>query len=127
LAVRPTTPFAGLVVARVVRWSTIQRQAGRVATWLVRPWYRRKLASSFADVLATLRQAGTAAAGAWARPAGLWTSPCPRPRPSKSGVRPRDIKCLRALWRNSRPMLGHGDFDGRSQIAEPGSIIVMEH
>ena len=51
--------FAGLVFALVVLWSATELAAGRAASWLVRPWYRRKAAPSFADVLATLRHAGT--------------------------------------------------------------------
>ena len=53
-AVRRTAPFAGIVFALIVLWYARELQAGRVATWLVRPWYRRKAAHSFADVLATL-------------------------------------------------------------------------
>jgi DDE superfamily endonuclease len=80
LAVRRTAPFAGLVFALIVLWYAAELQAGRVATWTVRPWYRRKTAPSFADVLTTLRQAGTAAAAAapatWHPAVGFLTPPC---------------------------------------------------
>ena len=61
-AVRRTAPFAGLVFALVVLWYAAELQAGHAATWLARPWYRRKAAPSFADVLTTLRQQGLATA-----------------------------------------------------------------
>jgi hypothetical protein len=79
LAVRRTAPFAGLVFAFIVLWYAAELQAGRVATWVVRPWYRRKAAPSFADVLVTLRQAGPGARAVATRrlPAGFLTPPCP--------------------------------------------------
>ena len=80
LAVRRTAPFAGLVFALIVLWYAAELQAGRMATWTVRPWYQRKAAPSFADVLATLRHAGTTAAAAWQPPAGVLTPPCPSRR-----------------------------------------------
>ena len=87
-AVRRTAPFAGLVFALIVLWYAAELQAGHAATWLVRPWYRRKAAPSFADVLATLRQQGLTAATAptfiHARRAGFPTPPCPHRRPQKS-------------------------------------------
>jgi len=85
-AVRRTAPFAGLVFALIVLWYAAELQAGRAATWLARPWYRRKAAPSFADVLATLRQQGlaTAAAAAHARLGGFLKPPCPHQRPRKS-------------------------------------------
>ena len=61
-AVRRTAPFAGLVFALIVLWYATELQAGRAAMWLARPWYRRKAAPSFADVLTTLRQHGLATA-----------------------------------------------------------------
>jgi hypothetical protein len=82
-AVRRTAPFAGLVFALTVLWYAAELRAGRAATWLIRPWYRRKVAPSFADVLATLRQQGLAtAAMAAARPCRLdFPVPsCPRQR-----------------------------------------------
>ena len=95
-AVRRTAPFAGLVFALVVLWYAGELEAGRAATWVARPWYRRKAAPSFADVLATLRRAGTAAAAAWTPPAGFVTPPCPPRRPQKPQGRPRATRCLRA-------------------------------
>jgi hypothetical protein len=85
-AVQRTAPFAGLVFALIILWYATELEAGRAATWLVRPWYRHKAAPSFADVLATLRQQGlaTAAAAAHARPASFLTPPCPHQRPRKS-------------------------------------------
>jgi DDE superfamily endonuclease len=83
-AVRRTAPFAGLVFALIVLWYATELQTGRAARWLVRPWYRRKAAPSFADVLATLRQQGIAAAAAHCHPAGILTPPCRHPRREKS-------------------------------------------
>lgn len=86
-AVRRTAPFAGLVFALIVLWYAAELQAGRAATWLARPWYRRKAAPSFADVLATLRQQGlTAATGAATRtvPDHFLALPCPHQRHRKS-------------------------------------------
>ncbi|MBI3969734.1 MAG: hypothetical protein HY332_00475 [Chloroflexi bacterium] len=84
LAVRRTAPFAGLVFALSVLWYATELQAGRVATWVTRPWYRRKTAPSFADVLATLRHAGLTQAAAWQPPLGFSTPPCPPRRPQNS-------------------------------------------
>jgi hypothetical protein len=61
-AVRRTAPFTGLVFALLMLWYAAELQAGHAATWIARPWYRRKTAPSFADVLATLRQQGLATA-----------------------------------------------------------------
>ena len=84
-AVRRTAPFAGLVFALTVLWYATELQAGRATTWLVRPWYRRKAAPSFADVLASLRQQGLAAATApRARSAGFLTPRCLYQRRQKS-------------------------------------------
>ena len=96
LAVRRTAPFAGLVFALIVLWYATELQAGRVATWLVRPWYRRKAAPSFADVLATLRQAGLVAAATWCPPMGLLTPPCPLRRPQNSCRRRSPTRAVRA-------------------------------
>ena len=63
--------------ALVILWYATELQAGRAATWLARPWYRRKAAPSCADVLATLRQQGLAAATA----AAVCTAPQPFPTP----------------------------------------------
>ena len=88
LAVRRTAPFAGFVFALIVLWYATELQAGRVATWLSRPWYRHKAAPSFADVLATLRQAGSTASAAWHSPSGFLTPPCP-PRRHRTTRRQR--------------------------------------
>ncbi len=37
-----TAPFAGLVFALIVLWYATELQAGRVATWVARPWYRQQ-------------------------------------------------------------------------------------
>lgn len=99
-AVRRTAPFAGLVFALIVLWYATELQAGRVATWTARPWYQRKAAPSFADVLATLRHAGTAAAAAWQPPVGLLTPPCPPRRhpntPLTTRLRRHAFRCVRA-------------------------------
>jgi hypothetical protein len=87
LAVRRTAPFAGVVFALVVLWYARELAAGRAVTWPVRPWYRRKAAPSFADVLAALRQAGLARAAGWRPPLRLSASPCPARRLQKPGVR----------------------------------------
>jgi hypothetical protein len=86
-AVRRTAPFAGVVFALIVLWYATELQAGRAATWLVRPWYRHKAAPSFADVLATLRQQGLRAATAAAArscPQDFPVPSCPRQRHTKS-------------------------------------------
>ncbi len=81
-AVRRTAPFAGLVFALTVLWYASELRAGRGATWLARPWYRRKAAPSFADVLATLHQQGLTAAAATSRshPAAFLPPSCPHQR-----------------------------------------------
>jgi hypothetical protein len=91
LAVRRTAPFAGLVLALVVLWYAAELQAGRAAAWAPRPWYRRKAAPSFGDVLATLRQQGLATATAAATrclAGGVSAPPCP-PRRHSNSRRPR--------------------------------------
>lgn len=55
-AVARTAPLAGIVYALVLLWYAGQLQHGRVAGWVVRPWYRAKTAPSFLDMLTTLRQ-----------------------------------------------------------------------
>lgn len=84
LAVRRTAPFAGFVFALMVLWYAAELQAGRAATWFVRPWYRRKAAPSFADVLATLRQQGLSAAAAQTVPHHFLTPSCSHLRHRKS-------------------------------------------
>lgn len=85
-AVRRTAPFAGLVFSLVILWYAAELQAGRAATRLARPWYRRKVRPSFADVLATLRQQGlSAAAAASAAPLAAFSPPpCLHQRRQKS-------------------------------------------
>ena len=85
-AVRRTAPFAGLVFALVVLWYATELQAGHAAAWLARPWYRRKAAPAFADVLTTLRQQGLASAAAAIalRPTRFLAPPCPHQRHQKS-------------------------------------------
>jgi hypothetical protein len=95
-AVRRTAPFAGSVFALVVLWYAAELQAGRVATWLARPWYRRKAAPSFADVLATLRPAGLVAATTRCSPVGVLTPLCPPRRPQTSRSRRHACRCAPA-------------------------------
>jgi hypothetical protein len=91
-AVRRTAPFAGLVFALIVLWYAAELQAGRAATWLVRPWYRRKVAPSFTDVLATLRQQGLATTTAAARRHPQHFLPPPRPhQPRRKSRLPRHL------------------------------------
>ncbi len=96
LAVRRTAPFAGFVFALIVLWYATELQAGRPATWVVRPWYRRKAAPAFVDVLATLRQAGLAHAATCRPPLGVSAPPCSARRLQKLGVRRHPTRCLRA-------------------------------
>jgi len=96
LAVRRTAPFAGLVFALVVLWYATELQAGRPAAWPVRPWYRRKAAPAFADVLATLRRAGWARAAGWRPPLGLSAPPCPPRRQQKPRSRRHTTGRVRA-------------------------------
>jgi len=95
-AVRRTAPFAGFVFALIVLWYVAELQAGRAAMWLVRPWYRRKAAPSFADVLATLRQAAVSHSPTWQPPVGFLTPPCPPRRPHKSRSRRHAFRCAPA-------------------------------
>ncbi len=77
LAVRRTAPLPGSS-SLIVLWYATELQAGRVATWVARPWYRRKGRPSLADVLATLRQQGLAHATMASRPLprGVVPPPC---------------------------------------------------
>jgi hypothetical protein len=95
-AVRRTAPFAGYVVALIVLWYATERQVGRVATWTARPWYRRKAAPSFADVLATLRLVGLQATTRSGPPVSFSAPPCPPRRPRNASCRPHAFRCLRA-------------------------------
>jgi hypothetical protein len=96
LAVRRTAPFAAMVFALIVLWYAAELQAGRVATWATRPWYRRKAAPSFADVLATLRHAGIVAAATWRPAVGFLTPPCPPRRHTKPRLRRHAFRCAPA-------------------------------
>ena len=96
LAVRRTAPVAGLVFALVVLWYAAEVQAGRGATGVVRPWYRRKAAPSFADVLATVRYAGLASATSGYRALGFWRPPCPPGRHTNAPLPRHAIRCARA-------------------------------
>ncbi len=96
LAVRRTAPFAGFVFALIVLWYATELQAGRPATWVVRPWYRRKAAPAFVDVLATLRQAGLAHAATWRPPVGFLLPPCRPRRPQNLRLRRHLTRCLPA-------------------------------
>jgi hypothetical protein len=89
-AVRRTAPFAGLVYAFVVLWAAQLVRAGVPLGWPARPWYRHKATLSFADLLATLRQAGLADAGRAS--SALSAPPCParrhqNPRPRRRATR----------------------------------------
>ena len=54
-AVERTAPFVGLVYSTLVVWFAEQAHRSRIATHLVRPWYRHKAGYSFADILRTAR------------------------------------------------------------------------
>ncbi|MBI3972521.1 MAG: transposase [Chloroflexi bacterium] len=103
LAGRRTAPFAGIVFALIVRWYATALQAGRGATWVVRPWYRRKAAPSFADVLTTRRRAGLTAATAGHLPIAFFTPPCQTRRQQNSRVYRHPPRCLHAHPRASSP------------------------
>jgi hypothetical protein len=88
-AVRRTAPFVGLVFALIILWYATELHVGRPATWLARPWYRRKAAPSFTDVLTTFRQQGqqrlaTVAMATWWVPARFLAPPCPAQRRQNS-------------------------------------------
>lgn len=55
-AVQRTAPVAALVYDLVLLWYAQQVRAGYAGGWLVRPWYRSKVAPSFPDMLTRLRQ-----------------------------------------------------------------------
>lgn len=57
-AVRRTAPMAFLVYDLVLLWYAGQQSAGRPPAWIERPWYRRKAAPAFGDMLTALRCAG---------------------------------------------------------------------
>lgn len=55
-AVERTAPMAALVYALVLLWYAGRSQEQRATPWPLRPWYRRKTAPSFPDMLAALRR-----------------------------------------------------------------------
>lgn len=55
-AVLRTAPIAFVTYDLVLLWYADQVQHGASPAWLVRPWYRRKSAPSFFDMLTALRQ-----------------------------------------------------------------------
>jgi hypothetical protein len=55
-AVARTAPFAGLVYSLVLLWAAAHLQQGGTLGWIVRPWYRTKLAVAFPDLLTALRE-----------------------------------------------------------------------
>jgi hypothetical protein len=55
-AVLRTAPLAFVAYDLVLLWYADQAQHGTSPPWLVRPWYRRKSAPSFLDMLTALRQ-----------------------------------------------------------------------
>jgi hypothetical protein len=58
-SVQRTAPLAFVVYDLVLLWSAAHgEQLGGAAAWIDRPWYRRKQAPSFLDMLTALRQAG---------------------------------------------------------------------
>jgi hypothetical protein len=56
-AVQRTAPFAFLVYDLIVLWFAEHAHAQTTTLWPVRPWYRRKSAPSFVDMLTALRRA----------------------------------------------------------------------
>ena len=61
-AVERTAPMAFVVYALTVLWYAEHGEALRAKWFVKRPWYRKKRGPSFADMLATLRQASWAEA-----------------------------------------------------------------
>jgi hypothetical protein len=57
-AVERTAPMAGVVYALVLLWYADQARQRSPAPWPHRPWYRRKAAPSFPDMLTALRREG---------------------------------------------------------------------
>jgi DDE superfamily endonuclease len=56
-AVQRVAPFAFVVYDLVVLWFAEHAHSTTSPTWVVRPWYRRKTAPSFVDMLTALRSA----------------------------------------------------------------------
>lgn len=61
-AVERTAPMAFMLYSMTVLWYAEHGEALRDGWFVTRPWYRKKRSASFADILATLRQAS------WAEP-----------------------------------------------------------
>jgi hypothetical protein len=55
-AVQRTAPFSGLVYSLVLLWAAAYVQQGGTLSWVLRPWYRAKMAVAFPDLLTALRQ-----------------------------------------------------------------------
>ena len=54
-----TAPLAFVVYDLVLLWAAAEwQQPGSSLTWVNRPWYRRKQAPSFQDMLTALRRVG---------------------------------------------------------------------
>lgn len=77
LAVQRTAPFAFVVYDLVLLWFAERHHETQQPAWIVRPWYRRKAAASFLDMLQALRQDGWQAA--------FTAPPLDSPMPHKSG------------------------------------------
>lgn len=56
-AVERTAPMALVLYSLTVLWYAEHGEALREQWFVKRPWYRKKMGPSFADMLATLRQA----------------------------------------------------------------------
>jgi hypothetical protein len=81
-AVQRTAPFALLVYDLVVLWFAAHAHSTTGPTWLVRPWYRGKIAPSFVDMLAALRSTPV--------PTRFLESACAAPRLANSPTTPPD-------------------------------------
>jgi len=82
-AVQRTAPFAFLVYDLVLLWFAAHGARGQQPAWIVRPWYRRKTAPSFLDMLGALRQAG------WQAALSASASPSGQPQKSDAPLRPK--------------------------------------
>ena len=76
-AVERTAPMALVLYSLTVLWYAEHGEALRERWFVKRPWYRRKKAASFADMLATLRQASWVEANSF--------DPAPRPGSEEKG------------------------------------------
>jgi len=54
-AVRRTAPMAFIVYDLVLLWAANRARQGKCVEWVERPWYRRKSAPSFLDLITALR------------------------------------------------------------------------